>query len=66
MRYNALQKRKIYLDAIALGLEDFKICSAIKYFPELFAVMFTASTDVVASDVLGIIRFPDEMTQDRL
>ena len=63
IRHDVLQKRKVYLDAIASGLEEFKVLSAMKCFPDLFMEMFVASDKVVtASDVLGVLKFPAEMS----
>lgn len=62
IRHDALQKRKVYLDAIALGLDEFKVLTAMKCFPELFEDMFVSLNEVLASDVLGMLRFPGTMS----
>ena len=56
--YNALQKRKVFLDSIAQGLDEFGILSVIQIFPDLFSGLFISSTKIVANDVLEIIRYP--------
>ena len=64
IRHDALQKRKVYLDAIASGLEQFKVFSAMRFFPDLFLEMFVSPGDVTISDVLGMLKFPDGMTPE--
>ena len=64
IRHNALQKRKVYLDSIAQGLDEFGILSAMKFFPDLFSALFIPSTQVVAKDILGLIRFPEKMNEE--
>lgn len=64
IRYNVLQKRKVYLDSIGQGLEEFGILSAIKYFPDLFASMFIPSSALKASDVLEVMSFPRKMAKE--
>ena len=61
IRYNALQKRKVYLDSIAQGLDEIGIFVPMKYFPDLFSCMFIPSTEVVASDILNIMKYPKGM-----
>lgn len=64
IRYNALQKRKVFLDSIAQGLDEFGILSVIQIFPDLFSGLFISSTKIVANDVLEIIRYPAKMTEE--
>ena len=66
VRYNVLQKRKVYLDSIAQGLEDFGIFSAMKFFPDIFIDMFVPSQsgDMVASDVIGMMRIAKKMSKE--
>ncbi len=63
IRYNALQKRKVFLDSIAQGLDEFGILSVIQFFPDLFSGLFISSTKM-ANDVLEIIRYPEKMTEE--
>ena len=64
IRYDVLQKRKVYLDSIAEGLDEFGVLSAMKCFPELFSDLFVPSTPMVAKDVLEIMEFPDRMAEE--
>ena len=63
IRYDFLQKRKVYLDSIAEGLDEFGVLSAMKCFPELFSDLFVPSP-MVAKDVLEIMEFPDRMAEE--
>ena len=64
--YNALQKRKVYLDAIAEGLNEFGVFDAIKCFPDLLAGLFIPSAEITVSDVVKILKFPKAMTKKEL
>lgn len=56
MVYDALQKRKLYLDAFAEGLEEFGVHSLICAFPEEHECVFTMSQVISPSDVLNILK----------
>ena len=65
IRYDALQKRMVFLDAFAEGLETFKIHTAIKHFTALFEQMFLAPSSCTSSDVLSIMGLPKRTLNDK-
>ena len=65
VRYDALQKRMVFLDAFAEGLEMFKIHTAIKHFTPLFECMFLAPSSCSSSDVLSIMSVSNRALNDK-
>ena len=59
--YDALHKRKVYLDCFAEGLEVFRIHSAICIFPEMFEELFVAAEECSTSNVLSAMKYPVEL-----
>jgi len=53
--YDALQKRRIYLDAFASGLEVFELKTIIVHFPEIFKPAFVFSGKITPSDVINML-----------
>lgn len=64
--YNALQKRKVYLDSIARGLDEFRVLDVIKHFPDLLSDLFVPSTAIVANDLIEMMKFPKMSTKELL
>ena len=62
--YDALHKRKVYLDCFAEGLEAFKVRSAICIFPELFEQLFVAAEECSIADVLSAMQFPEKINPE--
>ncbi len=63
--YEAMQKRKVFLDALTDGLEMFKLKTAINMFPDLLKCLFVASdTCLRSSHVIGMLEFPRTMDGD--
>ncbi len=57
MVYDALHKRKVFLDAFGEGLEEFGIWSLIRTFPDVMKPAFVATEESIeASDVLAILK----------
>ena len=53
--YDALQKRKPYLDQLMEGLEDFQLAASVRLFPSVFEPLFVNQGRCEAHDVLKII-----------
>ena len=49
--HNGIYKRKVYLDSLAEGLEEYKMYSLMKIFPELFKPVFV-SRELSYQDVI--------------
>ena len=64
MVYDALHKRKLFLDAFGEGLEVFGIWSLIGSFPELMKPIFVPGGSVQPSDVLSILQTDRSMSAD--
>ena len=54
--YDALHKRRIYLDAFASGLEVFGLKTIISHFPEVFKAAFVCSGRVTSSNVIKMLQ----------
>ena len=53
--YDALNKRKVLLDALMEGLEIFRVKELIRLFPELFREYFSPSSSISAAAVIGML-----------
>ncbi len=62
--YEAMHKRKVFLDAFAEGLEVFKIRSAINLYPEMFKTLFVASDTCTPDDVIATLNMPYTMSPE--
>jgi len=62
--YQALLKRKVYLDAFSDGLEVYRLRTAINLFPKRFKDLFVSSDSCSPGDVLAVLKFPSEMNSD--
>ena len=51
----ALNKRRIYLDAIATGLEVHGVKTLLSHFPELLKQLFVSSTKLEPNDVMKLL-----------
>ena len=60
--YDALQKRMPYLDQLMEGLQEFKLASAMKAFPDVFEPLFVATDKCAPQDVINILRPKTPMT----
>lgn len=58
MLYEALHKRKVFLDAFGEGLEVFGVWSLIRHFPEEMRGALVAPDSISASDVVKIVTLP--------
>ena len=56
MLYEALHKRKVFLDAFGEGLEEFGVWSLTRNFPEEMKGAFVPTGTVDASDILEILK----------
>ena len=56
MVYDALHKRKVFLDALGKGLEALGVLDFIKKFPEEMKPAFVSSGTVSPKDVLDIMK----------
>ena len=61
--YDALHKRRIYLDAFASGLEVLGLKTVISHFPEAFKAAFVFSGKITSSDVIKMLH-PKPSTAD--
>ena len=61
--YDALHKRRIYLDAFANGLEVLGLKTVISHFPEPFKSVFVFSGIITSSDVIKMLH-PKPSTAD--
>ena len=52
--YDGLYKKKVYLDALAEGLDMYRVHTLMKIFPHLFKPVFT-SKELTAGDVIEMI-----------
>ena len=56
MAYDAFQKRKVYLDSFAEGLEEFSVRTVMRAFPDVLKSVFTVSKEISPSDVSSILK----------
>ncbi len=56
MAYDAFQKRKVYLDSFAEGLEEFGVRTVMRAFPDVLESVFTVSSEISPSDVSSILK----------
>ncbi len=56
MVYEALHKRKVFLDAFGEGLDEFGVWSLMRKFPEEMKEAFVPADSVSASDVMKIVK----------
>lgn len=61
MLYDALHKKKMYLDSFGEGLEEFGVLSLIKAFPEKFESSFTVPESIQPSDVVAVLKRPRDL-----
>ena len=59
--YDAILKRKAFLDQIMEGLEDFQLATALRIFPAVFEPIFTAGS-FESQDVIDILQPKVSMT----
>ena len=60
--YDALQKRKPYLDQIMEGLEDFQLATCMKMFPATFEPLFVNCGRCQPSDVISILHHKPDLS----
>ena len=53
--YDALHKRRIYLDAFATGLEVFGLKTILAHFPKIFKPAFVFSGKITSSEVINML-----------
>lgn len=54
--YDALHKRRIYIDAFACGLEAVGVKTMISHFPELLKPLFVSTGIVKAKEVIKLLK----------
>ena len=64
--YDALQKRKPYLDQMMEGLDDFKLAACMKMFPTTFEPLFVNTGSFQPSDVISILHHKPDMSGPEL
>ena len=62
LTYDALQKRKPFLDHMMEGLGDFGIVNAMQLFPEVFEPLFVRKSKCEPQDVISILQPTKAMT----
>ena len=62
--YDALQKRKPFLDQMMEGLEEFQVATAMRLFPDVFEPLFVSRGAYEPQDVINILRSKITMTHD--
>ena len=60
--YDALQKRMPFLDQLMEGLQEFKLTSAMKVFPDVFEPLFVGTDKCDPQDVINILHPKTLMT----
>ena len=64
--YDALHKRRIFLDAIGNGLEVLGMRTLISHFPELFKAAFVSSGRLGSNDVRELLKPVTNMDIDQI
>ena len=54
--YDALHKRRIYLDAFASGLEVFGLKTLISHFPEILKPLFVSTGEIKPVEVIELLK----------
>lgn len=60
--YDALQKRKPFLDQLMEGLQEFELSSAMQVFPDIFEPLFVCAQKSMPQDVINILHIRTPMT----
>ena len=64
--YDALHKRRIFLDAIGNGLEVLGMRTLISHFPEVFKAAFVSSCRLGSNDVRELLKPVTNMDIDQI
>ena len=61
--YDALQKRKPFLDQLMDGLEELQVANAMRLFPDVFEPSFVSGNNFEPQAVINILRPKVPMTR---
>lgn len=61
-RWDAIQKRKPFLDQLMEGLEEFQLATAIRLFPDVFQSLFLSDDQYESQAVIDILHPKMPMT----